>query len=232
MSTTSTSTLRFAKSKQGAGNRRRPRVPSSVIVTLLIAAVTVWLAPAFTRQWDDRQAARDLKARLAEDGVVSAFKTIHVGAGLAQGDGRYDEIVARWKEQALRIETKAKAYFANSTAEEDWWNADASVSYFLFASDDLAKIRIEASYLDPRDRLHHIASRIAGDLDGLAPTADDRDRVTRLLASDKPNEFAEGMEQVKKWALGAVETAADGLLSAHPSGYSTTRRDLLSDLLP
>jgi hypothetical protein len=46
---------------------RRVKVPTSVVVTLVGIALTAWLLPAFTRQWDDRQKARELKAGLASD---------------------------------------------------------------------------------------------------------------------------------------------------------------------
>src|SRR5262249_21299243 len=54
----------------GGVEKKRPllrRVPSSLIVTLIGIALTAWLLPAFTRQWDDRQKARDLKASLADE---------------------------------------------------------------------------------------------------------------------------------------------------------------------
>jgi hypothetical protein len=33
----------------------RRKVPTSLVVTLLGIALTAWLLPAVTRQWDDRQ---------------------------------------------------------------------------------------------------------------------------------------------------------------------------------
>jgi hypothetical protein len=41
--------------EKAAAKSVRPRVPTSVVVTVLGAALTVWLGPAFTRQWEDRQ---------------------------------------------------------------------------------------------------------------------------------------------------------------------------------
>src|SRR3954465_14347156 len=52
----------------GAAAEKKPRllrrVPTSLIVTLLGIALTAWLLPAFTRQWDDRQKAHELKTAL------------------------------------------------------------------------------------------------------------------------------------------------------------------------
>ena len=64
-----------------------PRIPTSLLVTLLGIALTAWLFPAFTRQWEDRQKAADLKASILDEiarGTASAF----AGAdSLAHGDG-------------------------------------------------------------------------------------------------------------------------------------------------
>ena len=48
------------------GERRRLRVPTSVAATLLVAMLSILVGPAFARQWDDRQKARDLKAAIAD----------------------------------------------------------------------------------------------------------------------------------------------------------------------
>ena len=210
-------------------------------MTLLGAALTVWLAPAFTRQWDDRQAARDFKVELAERGLISGFQTIRDGARLAEGQGRYDVILGRWREAELSTELKAEAYFEGSVVD-DWQSADQHVQYFLLLSDDIAAARVEAVHLPADQRFQHRYDRISEKLDllkaptpgdvGRAPTPEDVDRAAQKLADDKANERAEGMEQVKTWILAKIETAADALLTAHPSGFSTTREDLVKDLLP
>jgi hypothetical protein len=216
-------------------------VPTSVIVTLLGAAVTVWLAPAFTRQWDDRQAARDLKVELAEHGLISAFQTIRDGARLAEGQGRYDAILGRWSEAELKTDLKAKAYFGESVVD-DWQSADQQVRYFLLVSADIAAVRVEAGHLPAGQRFQHRYDHISRRLNLFkapapedverAPTQEEVDGAAHRLADDEASERAAGMEQVKTWILAKIETAADALLSAHPSGFSTTREDLLKDLLP
>jgi hypothetical protein len=223
----------MVESEKAAGNRLRLRVPTSVVVTLLGAALTVWLAPAFTRQWDDRQAARDLKARFAEDAVISAFQTIQDGARLADGNGGYNVILRRWKEAELKTKVKAKAYFAKSIVD-GWQTAGQDVEYFLLVSQDVADVRVHAG--DPRtDDLSDADWRyeqISRRLELLAPTPEDADQAGSLLASDKASERAAGMERVVTWPFAKIEAAVDELLSAHPSGFSTTRGDFLGDLLP
>jgi undecaprenyl pyrophosphate phosphatase UppP len=55
--------------------RRRVRVPTSVLVTVLVAGLSVWIAPAFARQWDDRQKARELQAEVADQIGIAAAQT-------------------------------------------------------------------------------------------------------------------------------------------------------------
>jgi len=54
------------------------RVPATVVVTLVGIALTAWLLPAFTRQWDDRQKERQLKAEIVKE-MASATSRALVG---------------------------------------------------------------------------------------------------------------------------------------------------------
>jgi hypothetical protein len=219
--------------EKAAAKSLRPRVPTSVVVTLLGAALTVWLGPAFTRQWEDRQDARDLQAGFAEHIVVSAFRTIHDGARLAYGQGQYDVVLARWKETGLTTEVKAKAYFATPIASQ-WNGVVQNIEYFLFVCQDIADARKESAYAraDDGTGFEYRHQRITKTLELLAPTLEQADRTARYLASDTPSERTIGLEVVKSWPFAQVSAAADELLSAHPTGFSTTRGDLLHDLIP
>ena len=138
--------------KEKAATRSlRPRVPTSVAVTLLGAALTVWLAPAFTRQWEDRQQARDLQAGFAEQIVVSAFRTIRDGARLAHGEGQYDVILAQWKEAGLTTEVKAKAYFAPPIVSQ-WTDVVQNLEYFLIVCQDIRRRPQGIGLRSPRGR--------------------------------------------------------------------------------
>jgi hypothetical protein len=74
--------------------------------------------------------------------------------------------------------------------------------------------------------------RIRAALELLAPNLEQADRAARDLASDTLNERRRGVEAVMSWPFAKVSATADELLSAHPSGFSTTRGDLLHDLIP
>jgi hypothetical protein len=54
----------------------RLKIPTTVIVTLVGIALTAWLLPAFTRQWDDRQKAQALKADLATQIAAATSQTL------------------------------------------------------------------------------------------------------------------------------------------------------------
>jgi len=69
---------------------RRVKIPTSVVVSLAGIALTAWLLPAFTRQWDDRQKAREVKADLVAQ-MSSAMVTAVVTARRLAFAGRYAE---------------------------------------------------------------------------------------------------------------------------------------------
>jgi hypothetical protein len=215
-------------------NRPRLHVPTSIVVTLLGALLTVWLAPAFTRQWDDRQTARDLKAALAEDMVSSAARTIREGAPLAEGRGRFDAILGRWLESGLKVQVREKAFFAAPIVQR-WKDMIQDVKYFLIACDDVARTLDQSLDMRPRGAAAvatYRHQRIADSLKLLAPTQAQADSAALQLASPLPTTRAAGMDDVKSWMFAEVEAVTDELLSSQPSGFSTTRADLLHDLLP
>jgi hypothetical protein len=59
-----------AQKEKPRRERPRLRVPTSVLVTVMVAALSVWLAPALTRQRDDRQKAHELRVAIAEEVIA------------------------------------------------------------------------------------------------------------------------------------------------------------------
>ena len=120
-----------------------PRIPTSLLVTLLGIALTAWLFPAFTRQWEDRQKAADLKASILDEiarGTASAF----AGAdSLAHGDGiihtrnlnPYGRAVARgWSVAWFRVDARLRAYFG-AHVEAMWLDYDKAMRNFLLINE-------------------------------------------------------------------------------------------------
>jgi hypothetical protein len=220
--------------EEASKKRRRVAVPTSIVVTLLGAALTVWLAPALTRQWEDRQRARDLKAVLAGEMVTSAARAIQAGAPISDGHGKWETVFGRWLEEgALEVEVRQKAYFAMPIVTR-WKDVVQDVKYFLIVSDNVAIIRRDTrpGQLLAFGGLSYRRQRIREELKILAPTRGEANKAARQLASDAPLDRVLGMHIVRSWMLDKVVAAADEVLSAHPRGFSTTRRDLVRDLLP
>src|SRR5262249_19008949 len=88
--------------------RRRLRLPTSVVVTVFVAALSVWIAPALTRQWDDRQKARDVKVALAEEMSEATARVLGDGLGLAVAGGDVRPVLTRWDVAGLGVEAKLR----------------------------------------------------------------------------------------------------------------------------
>src|SRR6478672_11646487 len=96
------------------------RVPTALLVTLLGIALTAWLLPAFTRQWDDRQKALELKANAADDiATVTARMSRDCVQVMRSPNAkvrarRYTDGFGRWQESSFRMETRLDAYFGTA----------------------------------------------------------------------------------------------------------------------
>src|SRR3954468_5890330 len=80
------------------------RIPTSLVVTLLGIALTGWLLPAVSRQWDGRQRANELKAQID---LQIAAATAHALIGSRQ-------LVRRWNDPASDPRT------ARRNLRDDW----------------------------------------------------------------------------------------------------------------
>ncbi len=64
--------------------RRLRRPPTALLVTLLGIALTAWLLPAITRQWNDRQSAHTVKAGIVSDMTAATEPVLLSGEDLWQ----------------------------------------------------------------------------------------------------------------------------------------------------
>jgi hypothetical protein len=113
-----------------AGKKRSllRRIPTSLIVTLLGIALTAWLLPAFTRQWDDRQKARELKATTITD-LSSAVAEAYVDSGRVLYATTADasrpntqaqhQLQDQWDLARTRLEAQIRAYFPSVSRNFD-----------------------------------------------------------------------------------------------------------------
>jgi hypothetical protein len=101
--------------KRQAERRRRllHRGAISLIVTFFGIALTAWLLPALTRQWDDRQKAHDLKAAIVSDMASATARALLLGqvAASASTDPSAGRRRDDWLQASIRLETRLRAYF-------------------------------------------------------------------------------------------------------------------------
>jgi len=103
------------------GRERRWRILTSLLVTIAGVALSAWLLPAFTRRWDDRQKAAELKATLVTD-IATASADAMVGASRnswqfpRQPDVR--TLGRDWMISNVQIDARLRAYFPRSTVLE------------------------------------------------------------------------------------------------------------------
>jgi hypothetical protein len=207
---------------------RRPglleRIPSPILVTVVGALLTAWLIPAFTRQWQDRQTSRDLKASVVAqingataDAVInSAFiaaNRLPSSGGTGFDQEAFNRLDLKWRQDGAAVEARLRAYF--SPALVGAWAAYEELvlnTYFLLT---------DRRFLRPETLA---ALRGLGLEQGtLAPLA-------------TPWTGAAAQRTAYYWVYRAVLAARTPLLedvmAAEPEGYSTTTADILRDLLP
>jgi hypothetical protein len=102
-----------AQEEKRRGGRWRLGVPTSVLVTFAGIALTAWLLPAFTRQWDDRQKAQELKAAIVADMASATARALVGGEAVwATPPRKVDraQIADDWARSSLAIEARLRIY--------------------------------------------------------------------------------------------------------------------------
>ncbi len=227
--------------------RWRPRVPTAVLVTFAGIALTAWLLPAFTRQWEERQRALDLKTSLVTE--ISTTTGLAVTSAEAQFE-RYTGLPADypwlirpslelrriWLRGALPIEAKLRAYFDEDLLGH-WNEYDRAMRSFLMIAgvEGLAnKAHAQAEREGRPYSLVPIArTQIRHWLDDVRPmTPEDRRGLGDNLISQSPIYRSAAFQGLEAFVLDREAAFTNRLLTAHLRGFSTTRRDLIKDLLP
>ena len=240
------------KQEKPQHKRRRVRVPTTVLLTLLGAALTVWIAPALTRQWDDRQKVRELKAAAVDEIATETASTIFAGAQVARSPSaavrtkRVAAALARWQQVDFRMALKLNANFGAETAQR-WSDYSSLLRDFVFnadlvPSDTGPRVYWDAPSWSKADRRPLLVDYLVGLFANRLPSEPNRDTsgdrewtrtfVTTQLLSDQTADFEYAIEAITRYLLGLAENVTNAILAAHPPGFSTTRDDLLRDLLP
>lgn len=204
----------------------------------MVAVLTVLILPAFTRQWDDRQKARELKAGLIEDMALTLIRSHQYDVAVIAKDSpdpprSEDQLYAN----SARVAAKLAAYFSDELANR-WENTVieletmAELAKMAAApppSSTVAKDGWDTAILDSVYELLH--QRPPKDVDLSSGS-----RTGELLAADLANpdgdHHAAALTILHVNIIKREEELANDVLVAAPKGFSTTRLDLFRDIVP
>jgi hypothetical protein len=243
-------------------SRRWLRIPKAVLITVLGLALSAWLIPAMTRQWDDRQKQHELEAAVVAN-MASATARALVG-GEAYWSGRrltrsaQERTGDQWALSALEIEARLRTYFPRSVVA-GWEVYSWAVDRFIHARNVSAAAALQDAVsadvrLDPRvsDAAAQLlvfgkytvepAPKFGVDPTSPTKTSDQKNLglLEKMLSSDvkRYRDEQQSSPVVSKWTalekrlLGFEQAVADQVLRSHAAGFSTTAGDLLHDLIP
>jgi hypothetical protein len=223
--------------------RRQVQVPTSVLLTLLVAVLSVLVGPALARQWDDRQKARELKAAIADEIATATARTLGAGVYVARAQEprarreRFFDARAFWRPASRRIEMKLRAYFPASMASE-WEGLVADIDDFLL---NVCATASPPGQLFVSDQTNFSRrANIAGWFEFISRTRPLPKNVRFLSFSQiagnatgvNVQDRADVVEAGGDWMFAETDKMTAVLFDAHPAGFSTSRRDLIRDLVP
>jgi len=237
---------------QPAREGKRFRVPSSVVLTLVVALLSVWVAPAFARQWDERQKARELQAALAQEVAVATTAAIGDGLAALTGAESLDPMAAakEWDTARARLEAELRAYYPEDDMIERWYQTSMDIADLQRLAPACHELFVMAGFDQPRELFQEpLAREFLIDLLYERPASrnDKLPSGTWERAEKRGDNYArwvfsareKGLDPVRflakllrrMFALRVDATLAQ-ILETTPDDFSTTRRDLLRDLLP
>jgi hypothetical protein len=224
--------------------RRGFRPPTSVLVTIVVAALSVWIAPALTRQWDDRQKARELQVRLVElvssstAQVQSELAPIAVqepiplkGNYLAAYDARVHKVQGaitvafnHWELSRLKVDTRLRIYYGDEGLAA--WRA------YVKAVRGYAEIVSSEGIVSDGHRYRISETGFLGQSVSAIVPSDSVDYYVKTLSGTSENDRQSALSSLGDELANRASRLVDLIVDNAPRGFSTTRSDLLHDLLP
>jgi hypothetical protein len=214
----------------------------------------VWVAPAFARQWDERQKARELQAALAQDVAVSTTAAIGDGLAALSGAESLDPTAAakEWDTARARLEAELRVYYPDDAVIQHWYLASMDIADLQRMAPEVREV-FEAAYNQPpkiSQGIYHdsLSRQYLIDLfyekpasrnDTLPPGTSERAKrrgdnyarwVFNARETQDPVRFLAKL--LRRMFAQRVDTTLAHILKTTPEGFSTTRLDLLRDLLP
>jgi hypothetical protein len=220
------------------------RFPVSLLTTLLGIALTAWLLPAFTRQWDDRQKAHELKASLAAQVAVATARSLtrsreelriilaKPNGGEAMFPAAYTHLDESWFSDSVEIEAKLRAYIDSPEILAQLHAFNVTMQTLFQLSTDPWTMYDYSHGSGSAGTARHDA-RLLG-----IKTTQLRSDLRYLVGNTSAVFTAPGgandsiFEQIANGVLTREQALVAGISAAHVDGYSTTARDLLHDLVP
>ena len=195
---------------------RWPRVPTPIVVAFLGLVLGSWLIPAFTRQWDDRQKAGELKASIVAEiasatgrALLDAHEASIAPPGAPSSRGAIPPAGKDWSVANLQIRARLQAYFGPRAV--DHW---ALVSQYVTSTLSVAYRSPAGDALIPNPWVSRTTSP----------------RLEKLFGAYFSGEDV--FESLQIAILSEAENLTGSLLTMHARGYSTTLHDFASDLFP
>ena len=241
----------------GAKAKRRffRRIPTSLVVTLFGIALTAWLLPAFTRQWDDRQKAHQVKSAIVADIAAASAHALTGGEAIwAKRPVNRSQVADQWSLASIEIQSQLRAYF-NDEVVHAWQVYAWMISKFDASDRGIEDEAFISATRDPIKLNPHARNNAAAVLltandqyrsGGPRPSFKGREpdeirAIGRLRAYLQPALLAfrplygggSGSPRYVEYRLLAFEQEiAAEVLAGHVSGYSTSGLDLVRDLIP
>lgn len=203
------------------------RAPKPILMVLFGAAISAWLVPAFTRQWQDRQKEREIKVALVSeisDSTSNALVTSQFVANraLADGQAEYNRISLDWAQRSAQVEAKLAAYFPGRALVDDWHD------YSIVVENDFYLLtKSTAGKAEAVDTVRRYLESARGPESTAAVNWD------QLRALDFDNvQAVDDYVLVSRELLDASKPLIQAILDANAEGFSTTGGDLVDDLTP
>jgi hypothetical protein len=226
------------------------------LVTLLGIALTAWLLPALTRQWDDRQKARALQTSLVTRISTTTAEALAAGRNLllrrSKISGKPAKALASnpgaaaWSSASIQTEAQLRAYFPESVVDS-WATYSYDLGVFLqnlatpdtgFASPIYFPATIPWAKMDAIEKGHEYQA--AGRAQ--TQTLQAQTRYFRHLRGHNEDRWEllerdlidviNGYSTAEAHWLKVEEGINSEILAARPRGFSTTGSDLFHELIP
>ena len=224
--------------------RKSRRIPTALLVTIALGVVSVWVAPALTRQWEDRKSARDLQAELTETISAASARALAQLASAAEnpgGDTDIERAKQEWLIAQYRVQARIAAYFSNR-AWNTWLNhADLVDAMFVLLQVAehprrpvtnqhvacAAPVETRRCWKDAVEYMARAANEVENDQSGR------RDEPDQYVVEYSPAGLRDLLLRFAPPDITlSVDHVTETILEEHPRGFSMNRRDFFNDLLP